>query len=626
MNACPTEDVTLSPVEPQESRLGIGERRLMLALFALSGVLRLFYLFRDPIDSDEPQHLHVAWAWGKGLVQYRDIFDNHAPLFHLLFAPLVSLVGERPNILIAMRFMMIPLYGVTIWTVFALGRSLLGRRAGAWAALLLAFYPNFFFCSLEFRTDNLWVMLWLLSLFALLGGRLDLRRGFIGGLLLGTAFCVSFKTIAMVAALAGAGLILPLVTPGFFRGADWKRRIRGCGAFVCGFGIPPAAMMLAFWLLGAWKDFIYCTIQHNMIPARHHAAIAPIRLIFLFYPLMLALCARRFAVRSALPGARRIAALLLITGLFYAILQLFWPIIQNQTMLSFYPLLLLTSVAVPFAFVKCGMRNAECGINSSLIESRRRCGKLSGPLWWLIRTLHSALRNFRGSSVQTLGYAVLFFLAILIPTRLEQFNPAYDKSRTFGGFLEMADPRDCVAPPQMRDFLGDVLKLTNPTDFVLDTKGEAIFRRRPYYYVLERFTATRILKGLLPNNISARCIATRTCVTVNNRHRFPVQTRHFLSRSYINVGHLSVAGQMLKPINTAKTPDFTFNIAIPASYEIVGEHGKVDGRLDGKICEGAVFLAPGRHDFIPKKGERRLASVWSQAVDRGFSPFNLARP
>ena len=45
----------------------------------------------------------IAWGWTAGLVQYRDIFDNHSPLFHLATAPLLALAGERPDILFTMR-------------------------------------------------------------------------------------------------------------------------------------------------------------------------------------------------------------------------------------------------------------------------------------------------------------------------------------------------------------------------------------------------------------------------------------------------------------------------------------------------------------------------------------------
>ena len=62
----------------QSSRLG----RTPWILFALTLLLRSFYVFRHGFDSDEWQHLHVVWAATRGLTQYRDVFDNHAPLFH----------------------------------------------------------------------------------------------------------------------------------------------------------------------------------------------------------------------------------------------------------------------------------------------------------------------------------------------------------------------------------------------------------------------------------------------------------------------------------------------------------------------------------------------------------------
>src|SRR6185369_11494597 len=63
-----------------------------------AAVLRVVYAVHYRVDSDEPQHLHVAWGWSQGLMQYRDVFDNHAPLFHILFSPLVRAVGERPEL------------------------------------------------------------------------------------------------------------------------------------------------------------------------------------------------------------------------------------------------------------------------------------------------------------------------------------------------------------------------------------------------------------------------------------------------------------------------------------------------------------------------------------------------
>src|ERR1700676_214435 len=52
----------------------------------------------QPWNSDEPQHLHVVWAWANGMLPYKDVFDNHSPLFQAISAPLFALLGKRADI------------------------------------------------------------------------------------------------------------------------------------------------------------------------------------------------------------------------------------------------------------------------------------------------------------------------------------------------------------------------------------------------------------------------------------------------------------------------------------------------------------------------------------------------
>lgn len=78
------------------------------SISVLMVALKFANLFRFRFDSDESQHLHVIWGWTRGLVQYRDIFDNHMPLFHLMFAPIFGLVGEQVHALLSMRLALFP--------------------------------------------------------------------------------------------------------------------------------------------------------------------------------------------------------------------------------------------------------------------------------------------------------------------------------------------------------------------------------------------------------------------------------------------------------------------------------------------------------------------------------------
>src|SRR5438034_7799769 len=96
------------------------ERLLALTLAAVTVALRAVAFFHYRFDSDEPQHLHVAWGWTAGLVQYRDLFDNHAPLFHIVSAPLLKAVGERPDVLFFMRAPMLVLFALVLIATYLL--------------------------------------------------------------------------------------------------------------------------------------------------------------------------------------------------------------------------------------------------------------------------------------------------------------------------------------------------------------------------------------------------------------------------------------------------------------------------------------------------------------------------
>jgi hypothetical protein len=161
--------------------------------FSIAFILRVLLAYHFRIDSDEPQHLHVVWAWTRGLLPYRDIFDNHMPLFQALSAPLFQLLGVRADIVLPMRLAMIPLFAATIWCVWKISASIFSPRIALWTALLAAFIPPFFLTSVEYRPDELWTALWLMVLAVLVTGQATVGRAFIAGLLLGLAFSVSMK-------------------------------------------------------------------------------------------------------------------------------------------------------------------------------------------------------------------------------------------------------------------------------------------------------------------------------------------------------------------------------------------------------------------------------------------------
>src|ERR1700741_5606197 len=165
-----------------------------LALLAL----RCFYATNQPWDSDEPQHLHVVWAWANGLLPYKDVFDNHAPLFQAMSAPLFALLGERADIVAAMRWAMLPIAAAILLLTSRIGKRLFSPRTAFWGTLLAASFPDLYAKFGEYRPDLFWTALWLAGLAILTGGKLSPRRLFVAGLTFGIAFAVSMKTTFLV--------------------------------------------------------------------------------------------------------------------------------------------------------------------------------------------------------------------------------------------------------------------------------------------------------------------------------------------------------------------------------------------------------------------------------------------
>ena len=283
------------------------ERFLSAGLALVLLALRAACFFRYRFDSDEPQHLHVAWGWTQGLVQYRDLFDNHAPLFHLATAPLLALFGERADILFYMRAMMIPIWIFVSVATFLVARRMYSTRIAIWSVLILNLFPTFFLKSIEYRADNLWVGLWAAALLAASGGSL-----FVAGLFLGAAACVSTRTALLVIAL------LLAFAP---RWREWRRAVPAA----IGLAIVPAIIALTFVKLGAWDSLVYCNFTFN-------------KLIYATRPAQWLLRALYVPALIAIFWFARRNVILLIALIYTATLACFWLLISPRDLLAILPL------------------------------------------------------------------------------------------------------------------------------------------------------------------------------------------------------------------------------------------------------------------------------------------------
>jgi MFS family permease len=466
----------------------------------------------------------VAWGWGAGLLPYRDFFDNHAPLFHIATAPILKAVGEREDALLFMRAPMLLLFAVVLWATYVLGRRLYDADTARWAVVLLSLLPPFFFKSLEYRTDNLWVALWMIAVVVLTGGEFTVLRGFAVGVILGFAMGTSMKTSLLLITLGIAAAATMVMK---------KRRARAgaVGALLLGTAIVPAIIAFYFIEHGAWPNLVYCNFTFNEGIGATRTALAIWGPRLAYVPLMV--IALRIAWRTR--GARDDRFFwAMATAAFFLTLGGFWILISPRDYLPFLPMISIFAVAA------------------------------IGKRTWIFAAL------------------ALIFVAF-IAKETHWFRNQTREEITM---------------------IRQVLRLTRPGEYLMDIKGETIFRPRPSYHIYEFITRNLMLRGMIPDTIADDVVGKRCYVAQADGEFWPPHARAFLSANFLDLGRLRAAGQWIKA-------DGSFTIAIPGDYVIVSR--------DGVVRPKAAFAAG---TYRVNSGQR-LAVVWAPAIERGLSPFRL---
>jgi hypothetical protein len=532
-------------------------------------VLQVFAACRYRFNTDEPQHLHVIWGWMHGLVQYRDIFDNHPPLFHMLMTPLMSLFPERADIVVPMRLMMIPLHVASLAAIFYIGRSLYSARAGAWLALIGGALPWAFFPGTEFRPDNLYVALLFWGLATVLGGRrLTRTRMAVLGLLLGICVDLTMKTALGMASLALASTIALGLRCWLDR---WRipvgealLRLALCGAASL---VAPGLLCLYFAKQGALRILIYCVLRHNVVPHAYRWGGSDLHY---FYPLMalpflLAWALWIFKQGPDSETATRRVVISLFALIYLLLYFAYWPELTGEDQLPWVPLLPLALMPLVAA------------------GARRIPRPAAFPASYLLPP-------------------AAFLFAVFLIFRAHM--------------IQRASVEKYVRP------IATVLRLTKPGEDVMDVKGDAIYRPRPFYYAIETFTRVRMRLGWIQNDIVPDLIATRTAVCFHPPYPGDA-TMAFIGHNYLTLAlepRVMVLGQKLAaPAADGAAP---FQIAIPAEYVFLRQGAPVAGTLDGVPCNGPLTVAAGPHRFIPATPGAPVTLFWARAWRLGSLPAN----
>jgi hypothetical protein len=522
-------------------------------------LIRIWLAFTLRVNSDEPQHLHTAWCWTQGILPYRDVFDNHAPLFYILYAPLLAMLGERADIVPLMRLAVIPWYGLTLWFTYLLASRLYDRRIGWIAVALTAVQPVFFNCSVEFRPDDAWAAAWLGALVIAVSGRPTPKRALQCGLVVGLAFAFSIKSIVLIVAAFAAAVLVLLVLALQRRMPRSISILRITIATAIGTAILPSVIVAAFAGAGALDAIRYCLFVHNDVRglgrwsrAAEYAWIFPLLL-----PPLAVLVQRmlRDATDPLLPALR---AWLLATALMYLALRAsYQPLLDRQDLLPLVPMLTPAVAAL-------------------LMRMSR---------WY--KTL------VRGSVI--VAVVLLFETGITLASS----RPWRDDANRY------------------TDELHTLLRLSHSTDYVMDDKDESIYRMRPLYWILENVTRYRLARGLMHDDIIQRLVVDRVGVGVFDRESG--KDLDFVRNNYVTIApDVEVAGKILGE-GTAGAP-IDFDLSLPNRYALEGRSGIAEGSLDGTPYNAPRDLSAGPHVFIPARSDD-WAIVWARAARMGYSPF-----
>lgn len=245
------------------------------------------------LDPDEWQHAQMAWLIAQGRVPFRDFFEHHMPLLHLLAAPVAvflrpeETVGRAFAFMLLLRLADVCLTLLHVWLVRGLALSLgLGRRAALLAAVLFLGSGVVLLRGQEFRPDVPAAALVTLACFVLASGRPPLRRAVLGGLCLGLAVAFTQKCLLL---LPGYGVAFAWTL--WAERAGWRDWLAAAAAGAAATALPFLLLLAGFAAFGAAEEFLTHTIANNAAWPAQRPVLASLRGALASSPLTLLACA-----------------------------------------------------------------------------------------------------------------------------------------------------------------------------------------------------------------------------------------------------------------------------------------------------------------------------------------------
>jgi 4-amino-4-deoxy-L-arabinose transferase-like glycosyltransferase len=230
---------------------------LILVAFALRAMIAPGRIH----NTDEFQHLHVAYSIAHGLTPFVDFFEHHTPWFTIGLSWLYPIWGDSTQTIIAARYLMVALTVPILVTTYLLGRQLYGRFAGLLAVVLLSYTLAFLEKTIEIRPDVPEVACWLAGLAILVrAARNGSWRAYaFSGLAFGSALMFSQKAIFGI-----LGVLALLAWVLLDRRIEGRPGPRAAAAFAAGCALPGVVTLLHLAEQGALAAFVEQAVAMNL--------------------------------------------------------------------------------------------------------------------------------------------------------------------------------------------------------------------------------------------------------------------------------------------------------------------------------------------------------------------------
>jgi hypothetical protein len=469
---------------------------VLLCLFLFALVLRVALTLNREVDIDEFQHLHSAWLLSQHYVLYRDVWENHPPLFYYLLLPLFRFCREGPGLVLLARVIMsFAGLGILLLT-YVLARIDHDKLPSFLAVLILSYMVIFAQKSIEVRPDQFLIILWLASLWISIRAFSNRQRlgFFVAGLLLGIGFLFSQKALLPFAAMSFTFLVCS-----YIRGSQkaFVRFLRIQSGYTLGFMIPVAACLVFFYHSGTLKEMITSTVLESFTYPNNYRPfyLLQLRNICFFLLASAGVIIHLWRLRKNSASVRADQLLLLLPGLFLLLVFLFLQTAPYpQSALLFAPVLAIYGAEA--------FRRSMDGI----LISRKSVAETNE-------------RKFRLHAKALLPFTAALATGLIIPGTI---------------LLVRGHPFSRTNAEQFRR-MEYVLDHTQSTDAVFDGESAYVFRPQAYFYgSLFHAIVWRIEHGEIKQDIPESLTRTHCRVVIYDERvsTLPPAVQLFLKANY----------------------------------------------------------------------------------------------